>query len=122
MESTMTECSYWIASPSRRPLVSPYAMNENRATSRDCASGGSGVGGGAMATTRSASWAGPARTSNTDSELASNKTIAEETLIGCLGITVGSLTTSANDNSMSAHDKYGEGARLPASFWGFLRV
>jgi len=65
IESTMSECSYWMAVPSRRPRVSPYARNENLVTPADAASDGSGWAGGVMARTVSGDCAaGTARSPN----------------------------------------------------------
>ena len=85
IESTISECSYCIATPSRRPRVSPYAMNENFLTSRDCASGGKGVAGTAMALTRSGSWAATGRARGNASKLPKTKTTVSHTIKLCFG-------------------------------------
>ena len=51
IDSTTSECSYCSFTPSRRPRVSPYAMNENRVTFALAASVGSGLRGFSMDTT-----------------------------------------------------------------------
>jgi hypothetical protein len=54
IDSTTSECSYCSFTPSRRPRVSPYAMNEKRVTLALAASAGSGLRGFAMDSTVSA--------------------------------------------------------------------
>ena len=51
IESMISEWSYWIAVPSRRPRVFPYTMNEYFVTPREAASSGSDAAGGLTAET-----------------------------------------------------------------------
>src|SRR5205809_8091400 len=84
IESTISECSYWISRPSRRPRVSPYARKENRLTPRDSASLGSGFAGGRMALTRSGGAVGRGEAG------------------GCCAVPVGMLARTTNTNDESA--------------------